>query len=125
MIVLLTDFGNSEYVGVMKGVMASIAPDVKIADLCNTIAPQSIIEGAWVLSKNYKFFPHGSVFCCIVDPSVGSKRRAIAIKTKDFYFIGPDNGLLWESVKDDVVSLREIKIPENASKTFHGRFVLL
>ena len=55
MIVLLTDFGDGEYVGVMKGVIYSIAGDVKIVDLCHSISAQNIIEGSWVLKSNYKY----------------------------------------------------------------------
>jgi S-adenosylmethionine hydrolase len=124
MIVLLTDFGQSEYVGVMKGVIYSVAGDVKIVDLCHDVSAQSIIEASWLLKNNYKYFPKGSVFCCIVDPGVGTDRKAIAVKTSDYYFIAPDNGLLWETLKErSIVEIRQIPIPENASRTFHGRDV--
>ena len=122
MIVLLTDFGQSEYVGVMKGVIYSNAGDAKIIDLCHDISAQSIIEASWLLKNNYKYFPKGSVFCCVVDPGVGTDRKAIAVKTEDYYFIAPDNGLLWETIKKRrVIEIRQIPIPENASRTFHGR----
>jgi hypothetical protein len=61
MIVLLTDFGLSEYVGVMKGVIFGIAGAVRVVDLCHAIAGQSVIEGSWVLKNNYKYFPKGAV----------------------------------------------------------------
>jgi S-adenosylmethionine hydrolase len=124
MIVLLTDFGLSEYVGVMKGVIYSIAADAKIVDLCHDISPQSIIEASWLLKNNYKYFPEGAIFCCVVDPGVGTKRKAIAVKTEDFYFVAPDNGLLWETLKEqEIVEIRQILVPEDASRTFHGRDV--
>jgi len=124
MIVLLTDFGQSEYVGVMKGVICRINADAKILDLCHEISPQSKIEASWLLKKNYKYFPEGSVFCCVVDPGVGTTRKALAVKTTDYYFVAPDNGLLWETIKEQmVVEIREIPIPEDASRTFHGRDV--
>jgi S-adenosylmethionine hydrolase len=124
MIVLLTDFGQSEYVGVMKGVIYSIAGDAKIVDLCHDISPQSIIEASWLLKNSYEYFPKGTTFCCVVDPGVGTKRKAIAVKTEDFYFVAPDNGLLWETLKQQkIFEIRQIPSPEDASKTFHGRDV--
>jgi len=124
MIVLLTDFGQSEYVGVMKGVICRINAEAKIIDLCHEISPQNIIEASWLLKNNYKYFPEGSVFCCVVDPGVGTARKALAIKTTDYYFVVPDNGLLWETAKEQKVhEIREIPIPEDASRTFHGRDV--
>ncbi|MHC4510430.1 MAG: SAM hydrolase/SAM-dependent halogenase family protein [Planctomycetota bacterium] len=124
MIVLLTDFGQSEYVGAMKGVVYRISDDARIVDLCHDISPQSIIEASWVLKNNYTYFPSGAIFCCVVDPGVGTARKALAVKTADNYFIGPDNGLLWETVREQgIVETRVIPIPENASRTFHGRDV--
>ncbi len=124
MIVLLTDFGLGEYAGAMKGVIYSIDPDAKIVDLCHDISPQSIIEASWILKNNYKFFPEGSSFCCVVDPGVGTDRKAVAAKTTQYYFVAPDNGLLWETVKDqEIVEIRQIPIPPDASHTFHGRDV--
>ena len=124
MIVLLTDFGQSEYVGVMKGVIYSIAGDAKIVDLCHDISPQSIIEASWLLKNSYEYFPKGTTFCCVVDPGVGTKRKAIAVKTEDFYFVAPDNGLLWETLKQQkIFEIRQIPSPEDASKTCHGRDV--
>ena len=124
MIVLLTDFGQSEYVGVMKGVIYSIYAQATIVDLCHDISPQSIIEASWILKNNYVYFPQGAVFCCVVDPGVGSERKALALKTDTYYFVAPDNGLVWEAVKDQsIISIREIPIPADASQTFHGRDV--
>jgi len=124
MIVLMTDFGQSEYVGVMKGVIYSIDQDAKIVDLCHDIQPQNIIEASWILKNNYKYFPKGATFCCVVDPGVGTERKALAVKTDNYYFVAPDNGLLWETLKQTrIVDIRQIPIPENASRTFHGRDV--
>jgi len=124
MIILLTDFGQSEYVGVMKGVICRINNDAKIVDLCHDISPQKTIEASWVLKNNYKYFPEGSIFCCVVDPGVGTERKALAVKTADYYFIAPDNGLLWETLKEQkIIATREIPIPSDASNTFHGRDV--
>jgi len=123
-IVLLTDFGQSEYVGVMKGVIYSIACDARIVDLCHTIEAQNIVEASWILKNNYKYFPEGAIFCCVVDPGVGTERKAVAVKTHNYYFVGPDNGLVWEAVKEQkIIDIREIPIPRDASRTFHGRDV--
>jgi S-adenosylmethionine hydrolase len=124
MIVLLTDFGQSEYVGAMKGVIYSAARDARIVDLCHSISAQSIIEASWVLKNNYKYFRDGATFCCVVDPGVGTKRKAIAVKTENYYFVAPDNGLLWETVEEQkTIDIRCIPVPEGASRTFHGRDV--
>ena len=124
MIILLTDFGQSEYVGVMKGVIYSINKDAKIVDLCHDISPQKTIEASWVLKNNYKYFPEGAIFCCVVDPGVGTERKALAVQTTSYYFVAPDNGLLWETLKEQkIIDIREIPIPPDASSTFHGRDV--
>lgn len=124
MIVLLTDFGQSEYVGVTKGVIYSAHAAARIVDLCHDIAPQGIIEAAWILKNNYRFFPKGATFCCVVDPGVGTERKALAAKADDYYFVAPDNGLLWETLKPcNSVDIRQIPVPQDASRTFHGRDV--
>ena len=123
MIALLTDFGDSEYVGVMKGVIHSINPDAKIIDLCHSIMPQSIVEASWVLLNNFRYFPSGTVFCCVVDPGVGTNRKAIAVKTEKYCFVAPDNGLIYEALGKNRKSIIEINVQKNASKTFHGRDV--
>ncbi len=124
MIVLLTDFGPSEYVGVVKGVILSIDASAQIVDLCHTISPQNLIEASWVLKTNYSYFPRGATFCCVVDPGVGSDRRAIVVRTGSYTFVAPDNGLLWETLRDQrIVSIHDLPIPAAASRTFHGRDV--
>ncbi len=124
MIVLLTDFGSSEYVGVMKAVILRISTDIKIVDLCHNISPQNLIEASWILSNDYRYFPEGTVFCCVVDPGVGTSRKAIAVKTGKYYFVGPDNGLFWETLKQQkIMEIRVLNVPGNASQTFHGRDV--
>jgi len=124
MIVLLTDFSFSEYVGVMKGVIYSISDNARIVDLCHDISPQNLIEAAWILKNNYKYFPVGAIFCCVVDPGVGTERKSLAVTTTDYHFVAPDNGLLWETLKEqEIVDIRVVPIPEDASRTFHGRDV--
>jgi len=123
MIVILTDFRDDEYVGVMKGVILSIYDKANIIDLFHHVKPQCVKEGAWILYNNYKFFPHGNIFLCVVDPGVGGDRQAVVVKTKNYYFVGPDNGLMFPAAMDDGVE-KVVKLDtKQASKTFHGRDV--
>lgn len=126
-IVLLTDFGRQDtFSGVLKGVIASISPESKVIDLTHEVSPQDILQGVFLLSTSYSYFPKGSVFCCIVDPGVGSDRKGICIQTRDYYFVGPDNGLLWKAASDNKIN-RIIHLTNKAyfldsvSSTFHGR----
>jgi len=124
MIVLLTDFGESEYVGVMKGVILSIDSDAHIVDLTHSISPQSIREAAWVLLKSYKYFPKQSIFVCVVDPGVGTERDAVLIETAQYVFIGPDNGLFSPTIREGPIKQAySIRLGSTVSKTFHGRDV--
>ncbi len=121
MIAILTDFGYSEYLGVVKGVIYSANQNSKITDLYNSVDPQNIKEAAWILYKNYKYFPKNTIFLCVVDPGVGSKRQCLAVKTKNYYFVGPDNGLMYKAAfEDKIISAVELPV-KNASMTFHGR----
>jgi len=124
MIVLMTDFGESEYVGAMKGVILSIAPGTQIIDLTHSISPQSVREGAWVLLKNYTHFPRDTIFVCVVDPGVGTDRDAVLVDTTNYMFIGPDNGLMYPAImQDGIKQIFSLSIDEKASSTFHGRDV--
>lgn len=123
MIAILTDFGNSEYRGVMEGVIYSINKNSKIVNLYNFVNPHNIKEGAWILYKNYRYFPKNSVFLCVVDPGVGSNRQCLAIKTRNYFFVGPDNGLMYKAAVEDKITA-VVSLPvKNASATFHGRDV--
>ena len=124
MIVLMTDFGESEYVGVMKGVILSIAPGAQVIDLTHSISPQSVREGAWVLLQNYHYFPRATIFVCVVDPGVGTGRDAVLVDTNNYMFIGPDNGLMYPAImRDGIKQIFSLGIDEDASHTFHGRDV--
>ena len=95
LITLTTDFGlNDAYVAVMKGVILDINPEAKIVDICHNIAPQNIPQAAFVLSTAYQFFPKKTVHMVVVDPGVGSQRRAIILRTPLACFVAPDNGVL-------------------------------
>ncbi len=128
-IVLLTDFGEgSIFVGEMKGVILKINPNATILDLTNNIRHQNVFQAAFLLKYSYKYFPKNTIFLCVVDPEVGSGRKPLAIKSRNYYFIGPDNGLLYPAAFSDgirlIVSLKNKKyFLESVSYTFHGRDV--
>ncbi|WP_052890016.1 SAM hydrolase/SAM-dependent halogenase family protein [Thermogemmatispora carboxidivorans] len=126
-IALMTDFGLRDgFVGIMKGVIAGIVPQAQFIDISHDIAPQNVAAGAWLLSTAYRYFPAGSIFLCVVDPGVGSQRRAIALEAGEWFFVGPDNGLfsyvLAEQPLRRVVALENpaYRLPA-VSTTFHGR----
>ncbi len=126
-ITLITDFGLQDgYAGVMKGVIANINPSANIIDISNTIEAQNIFEAAYVLNSTYRYFPKGTIHVVVVDPGVGSLRRIICLKTEDYLFLAPDNGVLsiitvdTNSSSFTSVTNREFFLPE-LSNTFHGR----
>lgn len=126
-VALLTDYGSQDiYAGVMKGVIWSICPEAHIVDLTHDIPPQDITAGALGLWGAFRYFPSGTVFCAVVDPGVGTARRAIAVATPDHFFVGPDNGLLWWAADEaGIVAVVELCDPAyflpTVSTTFHGR----
>jgi len=94
-ITLTTDLGLTDaYVAAMKGVILGINPEAKLVDICHTIEPQNIAQAAFVLSRAYQFFSEGTIHVVVVDPGVGTKRRAIILRTKSASFVAPDNGVL-------------------------------
>jgi S-adenosylmethionine hydrolase len=126
-VALMTDFGLGDGdVGVMKGVIAGIAPQAQIIDITHEIAPQNVASPAWILSTAYRYFPVGTVFVCVIDPGVGSSRGAIAVAAGDWFFVGPDNGLFTyiyaEQPVHGAVLLQNpaYQLPQ-VSSTFHGR----
>jgi S-adenosylmethionine hydrolase len=125
-IALLTDFGTRDYfVGVMKGVILSINPRAQIVDITHDIPPQDVLTGAFVLKAAYKWFPPRTVFVAVVDPGVGTERAPLIVKTRRYYFVGPDNGILSPAAEEDGVEAVyhiTIQLPET-SRTFHGRDV--
>lgn len=94
-ITLTTDFGMEDaYVAAMKGVILQINPDVTLVDICHTIEPQNIQQGAFVLSTAVNFFPQDTIHLVVVDPGVGGARRPIILETDNAIFVAPDNGVL-------------------------------
>src|SRR5438045_8523668 len=128
-IVFLTDYGSTdEFVGVCHGVIVRIAPEAQVIDLTHSIARQNVLQGALVLARSASFMPADSVFVAVVDPGVGSDRRAVAVRARsDSLLVGPDNGLLSSAWRElgGAVAAAEITSPkvrlEPLSKTFHGR----
>jgi S-adenosyl-L-methionine hydrolase (adenosine-forming) len=129
LVTLLTDFGLGDpFVGVMKGVLFGAHPALRVIDVTHGIGPGAIAEGAFWLERSYRYFPLGSVHCAVVDPGVGSARRAVVAAAERHFFVGPDNGLLAEvTLHAPHVEVRAIELSEHglagASSTFHGRDV--
>lgn len=143
-ITITTDFGLSDgYIAAMKGVILDINPEVNLVDICHSIKPQNISQAAFVLSTAYPFFPKKTIHLVVVDPGVGTERRAIILRTPLADFVAPDNGVLSyviqqfssQSVTDDI-NVQQIEVrPEveavaltesrfwrtPVSPTFHGR----
>ena len=140
-ITLTTDFGLTDaYVAAMKGVILGINPEVTLVDICHTINPQDIAQAAFVLGTAYQSFPQGTVHLVVVDPGVGSQRRAVILRTSSADFVAPDNGVLSYIIEQlspesagsnqQIISRPEIEayaITESrywrtpVSPTFHGR----
>jgi S-adenosyl-L-methionine hydrolase (adenosine-forming) len=128
-IVFMTDFGvANDAVAICKGVMWSISPDLRIVDLTHQVTPYSILDGARFLAGASPYYPSATVFVTVIDPGVGSTRKAVVVKSKrDQYFVLPDNGLITlVADRDGIAGAREITNPswmrrEAISSTFHGR----
>lgn len=128
---LLTDFGlKDHFIGVMKGVIKDIAPQTRLIDICHNIRPQNVIEGARMLAEAAPYFVPGTVHVAVVDPGVGTTRRAIAARIDRYYFVAPDNGLLSPLIQKahadgqpvEIVALNQPRywLP-HPSSSFHGR----
>ena len=126
-VTLLTDFGWADgYVGVMKGVILSIAPHTTLVDISHDVAPQDVRDAAYVLYTAVPYFPPDTVHLVVVDPGVGSARRAIAVRTAQGTFVAPDNGVLSYVLAANppqvAVSLTNPQYHlSQVSRTFHGR----
>lgn len=128
-IALLTDFGvDDPFVGVMKAVIWARCPGASIVDLTHAVAPQNVLEGAFWLERTFRWLPAGAVCIAVVDPGVGTERRALAVEAHGRIFVGPDNGLLAAAVCSDSdrrvygIDITMLGVP-TPSKTFHGRDV--
>ena len=127
-VTFLSDFGIQDwFVGVVHGTVLAIAPEAHVVDLNHTIPPGNIARGAFLLEAATADFPAGTVHLAVVDPGVGTARRALAVSARGQFHVGPDNGLLeWalsapDAIAHSLVEDRWFRSP--VSRTFHGRDV--
>lgn len=127
-ITLTTDFGTKDaYVGAMKGVILRICPDARLVDISHDIAPQDVMEAAYVLRDAAFLYPLDTVHLVVVDPGVGTDRFPVAIRAAGYHFVGPDNGifplLLGDPEPEAAVILDRVKYwrTDQISTSFHGR----
>jgi len=129
LITLTTDFGLSDhFVGVMKGVIAGIAPATQVIDLSHGVRPYDIVDGAFTIAQAYRYFPKKTIHVIVVDPGVGSERRPLLAEMAGQYFIAPDNGVLSMVLsREEPARVRHITAEKYflhpVSRTFHGRDV--
>jgi S-adenosyl-L-methionine hydrolase (adenosine-forming) len=129
MITLLTDFGTADYfVPAVKGVILSVNPQAQIVDLTHEVPAHDVASGAFTLGACYRHFPAGTVHVAVVDPGVGSQRRAIVARAGGYLFVGPDNGIFsYVYARESDVRVfhatREEFFRRPPSPTFHGRDV--
>lgn len=127
-IALITDFGTQDtYVGVMKGVIASLCAEVQCIDLTHDLPPQDLYAARFALLSAYPYLPPGTIYLVVVDPGVGTERRAIAVQTPQGFLVGPDNGVFSGVLEYEPV-LNAVELTNSAywrvpcpSATFHGR----
>lgn len=122
---LMTDFGFDFAVASMKALILKELPNSHIVDIDHNIKQYSVLSGAFVINKIYEYFPKGTIFVCVIDPGVGSKREPICLDFGDYRFIGPNNGLFHYLFKDSNKTFKSYCIKEDfkpiTSNTFHGR----
>ena len=129
-ITLTTDFGlTDEFVGVIKGVILTRAPAIRIVDLSHTIERHNISRAALLISSAYRFFPEDTIHIVVIDPGVGSGRRLILLQSDNHFFLAPDNGVLSLLMeKENFQTVYEISCDQYylspVSATFHGRDIL-
>lgn len=127
MIVLFTDFGlKGPYVGQMKSVLVTRAPESKVIDLMHDAPSHDVRASAYLLASLVNEFPENSVFLCVVDPGVGGDRKPVAIKVDGRWFVGPGNGLfnvvmMYAEARQNTECWVIDWVPERMSSTFHGR----
>ena len=127
LVTLLTDFGETDYfVPSMKGVMLGINPQVRLVDLSHDVPTYSIEQAAFFLRSCYQYYPEGTVHLVVVDPGVGSDRRALLVSTARYFFLAPDNGVLTYVLQEETsVEIRAIENKhyrlDSEGATFDGR----
>jgi S-adenosyl-L-methionine hydrolase (adenosine-forming) len=130
LITLTTDFGTADhFVGVMKGVIAGLAPHANVVDITHEVVPYDIVQGAFVIAEAWRYFPKGTIHVVVVDPGVGSSRRPILAEAGGHLFVAPDNGVL-SMIYDSIHAPAKLKVrvisntklmAREVSRTFHGR----
>ena len=126
-IAILTDFGTSDwYVASMKAAALVANPATQLMDITHAVEQGSIAEGAFVLNRCYNDFPAGTTFVVVVDPGVGTQREAIVVQAGDYFYVGPNNGVLYPTISQpDSIIAHKIENPawrgQKSSSTFHGR----
>ena len=126
-VTLTTDFGTSDhFVGVMKGVIHNINPEVELVDLCHNVNSYDVFDAAFTLAQSYRYFPSDTIHLVVIDPGVGTARRPILARTMEYKFVAPDNGvlsLIYE--REESVEVRHITSDHYflnpVSNTFHAR----
>jgi S-adenosyl-L-methionine hydrolase (adenosine-forming) len=126
-VTLTTDFGTSDhFVGVMKGVILTINPEVELVDLCHNVNSYDVFDAAFTLAQSYRYFPSDTIHLVVIDPGVGTARRPILVRTMEYKFVAPDNGvlsLIYE--REEAVEVRHITADHYflnpVSNTFHAR----
>jgi hypothetical protein len=124
---LTTDFGLADtFVAQMKGEALAISPDLEIVDITHEVPPHDVEAGAYLLWSAYRSFPPGTIHLAVVDPGVGTERKALAARTERYVFLAPDNGLLSRVFEEDPPgAVHAIEEPHfmrpNPCPTFHGR----
>jgi S-adenosylmethionine hydrolase len=127
-VTLTTDFGLADhFVGVMKGVILNLNPEVQIVDLNHHVNSYDIFDAAFCLAQSYRFFPSDTIHLVVVDPGVGSARRPILARTMSYKFVAPDNGVLSLVYEREAEALQVRHVTADhyflnpVSNTFHGR----
>ncbi|MGC9072259.1 MAG: SAM hydrolase/SAM-dependent halogenase family protein [Acidilobus sp.] len=134
---LITDFGNSVYDGIVEAVIRSIDPEVSVVRLEDNVPPFSVLAGSYVAYSSYRWLPPRSALVVVVDPGVGTRRRAVIVETRNYHMVAPDNGVIYEAAVEDgirgVYAIDIGSVRKEASKfvraflsapvssTFHGR----
>ncbi|MGH7497847.1 MAG: SAM hydrolase/SAM-dependent halogenase family protein [Gemmatimonadales bacterium] len=122
LVTLLTDFGTADsYVAEVKGVILTLAPGVTLVDITHAVSPGDVRSCAYLLARSWHRFPAGTIHLVVVDPGVGTDRRAVALRAQGHAFVGPDNGIFTPVLRDAEVEIVTLPTPGDASPTFHGR----
>jgi len=123
-VTLLSDFGTVDgYVAEVKGALLKGAPGATLVDISHDLAPGDVVAAAHVLGRTWQAFPSGTVHLAVVDPGVGTLRRALAAEAGGHRFVAPDNGLLTRVLRDGHGRVVALGVPADACPTFHGRDV--